>query len=81
MDTDDAGTGLVSNRFGAGQFSFAYDGVLDESRNPSHNTSLFKPGRLVAVEYQVHARNFRTRAKLDGAFDCDSASRGKYALQ
>ena len=41
----------------------------DEDPNPGHEIEDFMAGQTVAVEFQVHFRNFRTPKRPEGAVD------------
>ena len=51
------------------RFPFTYDGMDDEDPNPGHEIDDFMAGQTVAVEFQVHFRNFRTPKRPEGAVD------------
>lgn len=52
-----------------GQFHFAYDGEDDANPGPAKDPNEFVKGRLVAVEIQVHLRNYRNAKSHKGPPD------------
>lgn len=51
-----------------GMFPFTYDGENDSNPGPGEDPINFVEGRLVAVEFQVYSRNYRTAKMPMGSF-------------
>ena len=50
-------------------YPFTYDGTRTSNPDPGHSVSQFKRGRTVAVEFQIHSRDFSTQTDPTGTKD------------